>query len=115
MTMPNRAFVCAATSQGHLDDVTQDVHRRVDLRHAESGRGHVEDLRLQHKPLTKLNFPDTAAAPSAHFGRFRDFQADAKAGTLPGYAFLEPSSSSTGNSQHPNYNMPLGEQLLLDT
>jgi phospholipase C len=66
-------------------------------------------------PLTKLDFPDTAAAPAANFGRFADFQAEAAAGTLPGYAFLEPAWSSTGNSEHPNYNVALGEQLLLDT
>jgi phospholipase C len=29
-------------------------------------------------------------------------------------AFLEPSWNSTGNSQHPNYNVALGEQLILD-
>ena len=65
-------------------------------------------------PLTKLDFPDTQHAPATHFGLFTDFQADAAAGTLPGYAFLEPSWSSTGNSQHPNYNVALGEQLILD-
>jgi hypothetical protein len=47
-------------------------------------------------------------------GLFADFQADAAAGKLPAYAFLEPSWSSTGNSEHPNYNVALGEQLLLD-
>jgi phospholipase C len=41
--------------------------------------------------------------------------ADAAGGRLPGYAFLEPSWSFTGNSQHPNYNVAMGEQLILDT
>jgi len=66
-------------------------------------------------PLTKSDFPDTSSAPAANFGKFTDFQADAKAGKLAAYTFLEPSWGSDGNSQHPNYNVALGEQLLLDT
>jgi phospholipase C len=38
----------------------------------------------------------------------------AKGGTLPAFTFLEPSWSSTGNSQHPNYDVALGEQLIHD-
>ena len=115
MTMPNRAFVCAATSQGHLDDVTKKFT-------VPSIFGALTTAGLPWKiygytapPLTKLDFPDTASAPAACFGLFADFRADARAGTLPVYSFLEPSWSATGNSQHPNYNMALGEQLLLDT
>jgi phospholipase C len=66
-------------------------------------------------PLTRLDFPDTTHAPSANMGLFTDFQADAAAGQLPAYAFLEPSWSSRGNSQHPNYDVARGEQLLLET
>ncbi len=115
MTMPNRAFVCAGTSQGHLDDVTKKFT-------VPSIFGALTTAGVQWKiygydapPLTKLDFPDTAAAPTTCFGLFTDFQADAHAGTLPAYSFLEPNWSATGNSQHPNYNMALGEQLLLDT
>ena len=45
---------------------------------------------------------------------FSDFAAAAKGGTLPAFTFLEPSWSSTGNSQHPNYDVALGEQLIHD-
>ena len=33
---------------------------------------------------------------------------------MPSYSFLEPESSSNGNSQHPNYDVALGEQLIHD-
>jgi len=66
------------------------------------------------EPLTRLNFPDTTNAPETHFGLFTDFQAATAAGTLPPYTFLEPSWESTGNSQHPNYDVALGEQLIHD-
>lgn len=115
MTMPNRAFACAGTSQGHLDDTTKFFT-------VPSIFGLLSQHNIPWKiygdtrtPLTKLDFPDTKTAPKAHFGLFSDFQADATAGVLPGYAFLEPAWSSTGNSQHPNYNVAAGEQLILDT
>jgi len=114
MTMPNRAFACAGTSQGRLDD-------RIKKFTVPSIFGALSDKGVPWKvygdtkaPLTKLDFPDTSAAPAANFGLLTDFQDDAAAGTLPAYAFLEPSWGSTGNSEHPNYDVALGEQLILD-
>src|SRR5579862_6046297 len=113
-TLPNRAFACAGTSQGHMDDKTKTFT-------APSIFGlltkHKLDWRIygyDADPLTRMDFPDTTNAPETHFGLFKDFQAAAAAGTLPPYTFLEPSWSSTGNSQHPNYNVALGEQLIHD-
>ncbi|QUQ65606.1 alkaline phosphatase family protein [Kutzneria sp. CA-103260] len=114
MTMPNRAFVCAGTSQGHLDDKTKKF--TVPSVFGLLGK-HKLSWRIYgytRAPLTKLDFPDTATAPKANTGLFTDFQADCASGKLPAYAFLEPSWSSTGNSQHPNYDVARGEQLILD-
>ena len=115
MTMPNRAFACAATSQGHLDDHTK-------IFTVPSIFGLLSDHDVAWKiygytksPLTRLDFPDTTAAPPTMMGLFADFQADAAAGRLPAYAFVEPSWGSGGNSQHPNYDVARGEQLLLET
>jgi len=115
MTLPNRAFVCAGTSQGHMDDVTKKFSVGSIFGALTTANVAWKIYGYTSSPLTKTDFPDTASAPAANFGHFADFQADARAGSLPGYAFLEPAWSSTGNSQHPNYNMALGEQLLLDT
>ena len=113
-TMPNRAFVCAATSQGHVDDQTKSFtvpsifgllsKHKLDW----AVYGYDED------PLTRHDFPDTAAASDDHFGTFQDFVAAARGGTLGAYTFLEPSWGSTGNSQHPNYDVALGEALIHD-
>jgi phospholipase C len=113
-TLPNRAFVCAGTSQGHVDDKTKKYTCPS-----------IFGLLSKHKvswaiygytdpPLTRLNFADTTAAPDSNFGLFTDFQAAAKSGKLPAYTFLEPSWAATGNSQHPNYDVALGEQLIHD-
>ncbi len=114
-TMPNRAFACAGTSQGHLDDVTKSFTVPSIFGHCGQHGVSWKIYGYNRKPLTRLNFPDTTEAPAANAGLFTDFQSDAAAGTLPAFSFLEPSWNSTGNSQHPNYNVALGEQLILDT
>jgi phospholipase C len=114
MTMPNRAFALAGTSQGHLDDHTKiftcpSIFGRLTKKKVDWGVfGYNRD------PLTQHDFPDTKSAAQSHFGHFRDFQEKAKDGTLPAFSFLEPSWDATGNSQHPNYDVAKGEQLIHD-
>jgi phospholipase C len=114
MTMPNRAFAAAATSQGHLDDTPKTYTCPTIF-------GRLSDQGLDwaiygynRDPLTRHDFPDTTSAADSHFGHFRDFQQRAAAGTLPAYTFLEPSWDAAGNSQHPNYDVAKGEQFLHD-
>ncbi len=113
-TIPNRAFAAAATSQGHLDN-------SVKVFTCPSIFGLLSDHSLDwaifgysRDPLTRLDYTDTKTADESHFGHFRDFQTRAAAGTLPAYSFLEPDFSATGNSQHPNYDVAAGEQLIRD-
>jgi phospholipase C len=61
-----------------------------------------------------MDFPDLTSAADSHFGQFADFQTAAANGKLPSYTFLEPSWGASGNSQHPNYNVALGEQMIHD-
>ena len=115
-TLPNRAFACAATSQGHMDDKTHTFTCPSIfglLGHHQLGWS---IYGYDSEPLTKSDFTDiTDARTPATSGMFTDFQAAAAAGgTLPAYTFLEPSWGSTGNSQHPNYDVALGEQLIHD-
>ncbi len=111
-TFPNRAFACAATSQGHMNDSTSSytVQSIFGLMTAHNLSWKIYGYDAE--PLTRGNFPDTANAPDTCFGRFTDFQADAAGGTLAQYSFLEPSWGSAGNSQHPNYDVALGEVFL---
>jgi phospholipase C len=114
MTMPNRAFAHAATSQGHLDD-----HVKIFTCPSIFGRLSAKKLDwaiygYNRDPLTRHDFPDTQHADESHFGHFRDFQERAAAGNLPPFTFLEPSWDATGNSQHPNYDVAAGEQLIHD-
>jgi phospholipase C len=113
-TMPNRAFACSATSQGHMDDKTRTFTSPSIFgllgQHGQTWGIYGYDA----EPLTKSTFTDIASAPGGTIGKFANFQAAAAAGTLPAFSFLEPSWGSTGNSQHPNYDVALGEQLIHD-
>jgi len=113
-TMPNRAFACSATSQGHMDDKTRTFTSPS-----------IFGLLGQHglsfgiygynaEPLTRSTFTDIASSAGGTIGKFTDFQAAAAGGTLSAFSFLEPEWSSTGNSQHPAYDVALGEQLIHD-
>jgi phospholipase C len=113
-TLPNRAFACAATSQGHMDDATK-TFTSPSIFGLLSAHG--LDWKIYgytSSPLTRHNFPDTTNAAATHFGLFKDFQADAAAGRLAPFSFLEPSWGAAGNSQHPDYSMAAGEHLILD-
>lgn len=113
-TLPNRAFACAATSRGHMDDSTRTYTAPSIFGLLSRNKLSWAIYGYSSSPLTRLNFPDTTNAPASHFGLFKDFQAAAAAGTLAQYTFLEPSWGGSGNSQHPNYSVALGEQLIHD-
>ncbi len=113
-TIPNRSFAAAATSQGHLDN-----HVKVFTCPSIFGSLSKKNVDwaiygYNRDPLTRLDYTDIQHADESHFGHFRDFQTRAKAGTLPAYTFLEPGWAASGNSQHPNYDVALGEQLIHD-
>ena len=113
-TVPNRAFAAAGTSQGHLKNqpnvfTCPSIFGRLSQKGVDWAiYGYNRD------PLTRLDFPDTQTADESHFGHFRDFQHRATTGTLPAYTFLEPSWGASGNSEHPNYDVAAGEQLIHD-
>jgi len=114
-TLPNRGFAAAATSLGFM----QNAHAKFFTCQSIFGRMSKENIDwavygYNREPMTRMDFPDTMAAPDKHFGHFRDFEERAGDGTLPAYSFLEPDWGSGGNSQHPNYDVAKGEQLMHD-
>ena len=113
-TLPNRAFVNAGTSQGHLTDTAVQYTNPSIYGLLSDNNVSWSIYGYDEQPLTRMDFTDTANADDSHFGLFTDFQAAAAAGTLASYIFLEPSWDASGNSQHPNYNVALGEQLIHD-
>ncbi len=113
-TLPNRAFALAATSQGHMSDSTKSFTSPTIFGQLSAKNIDWAIYGYASPPLTQQTYSDVKASPETHFGLFTDFKAAAAAGTLKPFTFLEPSWGAAGNSQHPNYNVALGEQLIHD-
>lgn len=113
-TLPNRAFTHMATSMGYLYDEIKSYGAKSIFKH------------LSDHNLTWGIFGNNGSPYSVSFcqdivtphptgclsGSFEDFQTALTNKTLPTYTFLEPIWASAGNSQHPNYNVALGESYL---
>lgn len=113
-TVPNRAFAAAATSQGRLDNHVKSFTCQSIFGRLSSNNTDWAIYGYNRSPLTRTDFHDTLYADSSHYGLFPEFVRRAATGQLPAYTFLEPSWSSDGNSQHPNYNVAAGERLIRD-
>src|SRR5262249_33461633 len=113
-TLPNRFFALQATSHGYMDDKTKLC---TDPSIFTSLQAHGHDWAVygySDPPLTRdsvvdiKDTPDTTSAlsPAPHRA--------AAAGKLATFSFVEPNWDAKGNSQHPNYDAALGEQLIHD-
>jgi phospholipase C len=113
-TLPNRAFVHAGTSQGHMDDKTKTFTAPTIYASLSKQNVSWAIYGYDADPLTRQTFTDITNLADTYFGEFSDFKTAAANGSLPSYTFLEPSWGSKGNSQHPNYDVSLGEQFIHD-
>ncbi len=114
-TLPNRAFMHMATSQGYLYDEVKSYSAKSIFKH------------LGDHNLTWGIFGNNGNPYSVSFcqdiqkpfptgcltGSFETFKTVLSEKKLPTYTFLEPIWGSKGNSQHPNYNVAVGEKYLL--
>ena len=83
-TLPNRAFACTGTSQGHMDDRTRTFTSPSIFGLLGSQGLTWANYGYNAEPLTKNMFSDIPSAPGGSFGRFADFQAAAAAGDVAG-------------------------------
>jgi phospholipase C len=114
-TMPNRAFSCMATSQGHVADATCHIYTAPSIFTALGKKGIAWSVYgYNAPPLARGSIADITHAPESNFGEFPDFQKAVQSGSLASFVFLEPEWGAQGNSQHPNYDVSKGEQFLHD-
>jgi len=116
-TWPNRMYVHAATSDGHLDNKLYDydigtIYHRLEAA-SRSWKIYFHDIpqSLALKRLRVDVFKD-------RFRLFHEFLADARNGNLPNYSFIEPRyfdfAFKLANDQHPNHDISLGDALIAD-
>lgn len=137
-TIPNRDFVHAATSTGHVNNdpvsscdartIFNQMQDAIDGGRSDlswgifgnnlmsSGSDQAGEFGNDHFSLTRLIM--TQLHDSRFDNNFRtldDFKGKCASGELPSYAFLEPNYGGPGqNDQHPPSDIRAGEQLIAD-
>lgn len=119
-TWPNRLFIHAASSGGHIDNNLHQVDYDLDTIYDrlddanKSWRIYFHDM-PQSIALTHLQKDFII---KRRFKLFEDFLEDARVGLLPAYSFIEPRYSDfltlKANDQHPPHDVALGEHLIAD-
>lgn len=110
-TLPNRWYVHCGTSVGYVGGALEltalNTIQQLLWMNGRTWKVYYGDfphaltlMRLWQKPLID------------NFVRFDRFAADAKAGSLPNYSFIEPSYFLFPNDQHPPHHVAAGEQLI---
>jgi phospholipase C len=117
-TWPNRAFVHAGTSNGHVDNgippdpLAWDVPTIFEVLDPITSWGVYHDT-VVVPSLTRTMFPKLwAQSLDAHFRTFERFVSDCAADALPTYAFVEPSFLVDPNDEHPPHDVNAGEAFL---
>jgi phospholipase C len=134
-TLPNRSFFHTGTSCGKVNNWPYDpfdfnvptIFNLLDTLSAtpwDPSKGPTWKIYkdsllhiLDRFPATSIQFPHLWLPPAQAAIQFRhldDFHADAAAGNLPTYTFLEPRLLLDGNDQHPPRDIRPGEQLMYD-
>ena len=138
-TIPNRDFMHAATSTGHVNNgpdascdaktIFNQIQEAIDQGRSDLSWGIFGNNTFDNKPkdaggiFDKDDFSLTRLIMTAlhdpkfndNFGTRDDFAAKCKSGDLPSYSFLEPDySGPTQNDQHPPSDIRAGEQLMAD-
>ncbi|HWZ63634.1 MAG TPA: alkaline phosphatase family protein [Steroidobacteraceae bacterium] len=118
-TWPNRFFAHTGTALGYVDNHTfpmpfdaPSIFRRL-----EDNR---KDWRVYfHDMPQSILLRDVWLYAPSHYRFFGQFLADAHAGVLPSYSFIEPRYFANlfinhhPNDQHPPHNVLYGEQLIV--
>ena len=117
-TWPNRFFAHTATALGHVDNKTFPIPFSAEsLFHRLEKRGKTWRVYFHDMPQSSL-LGDIWLYALFHFRFFKQFLADAHAGALPNYSFIEPRYftdlflNSIPNDEHPPHNLVYGEQLI---
>ena len=117
-TFCNRSFFHASTSHGFVTNKGGGGYDKwLDAPAAPTIFNRLDDAGIHWKiyidKLQLVSFTGMLHAPvlekfwrTEHFGTMEDFYAEAKAGTLPAYAFIEPRMVYDHNDFHPPFGSP---------
>lgn len=116
-TWPNRSFVHAGTSNGHVvngkppDPLVWNSKTIFEVLGDMGKDWKVYSDTLLTPALTLLMFPRLTGSLD-HFAHFSEFTKACAGGSLPAYSFLEPSFLDHPNDYHPPHDVVAGEQFV---
>lgn len=110
-TYPNRMFLYAATSFGYTSNSFPSADKLL--------VDYLEERKIDWKVYSDGTpgmavFVDKYFGYKEHFLKLEDYFADAEAGTLPSFAFIDPGlgiSAYDKNDEHPPAMAPIGQKL----
>jgi phospholipase C len=118
-TWPNRAFLHAGTSNGHVDNgnppdpLVWDMPTIFNVLGGMGASWAVYRGNALLPSLTRTMFPKLwSPLLDEHFRVFGDFVSDCAGDRLPQYAFVEPSFLIDPNDDHPPHDVNAGEAFL---
>jgi phospholipase C len=118
-TWPNRAFLHAGTSNGHVDNglvpdpLVWNVPTIFNVLYSMGASWTVYSDALIGPSLTRTAYPTLWDEKfSANFQRFSAFTAACASGELPQYSFIEPRFLIDPSDQHPPHDVRAGDLFL---
>ncbi len=114
-TYPNRMYAASATSFGLVSNSTapqagqnQTIYRQL------QDAGIAWMIYSDYQTMEEIIYPSLRALPGKHFGSIQNFLDDAKAGTLPAYAWVESQLAPTAvaDDEHPPSDVQVGERFV---
>jgi phospholipase C len=113
-TWPNRMYALASSSFGHVDNTpppTPDVEHSIF--HELEKKGRTWAIYAESYFFERHIFPALVAEKAHHFKTMNDFYADARAGRLPDFAWVESTiGGSHATDEHPPANVQLGQRFV---
>ena len=117
-TWPNRFFAHTGTARGHINnDTFLGPFTAESVFHRLGDAGHSWRVYFHDMPQSILCWDVWPSAP-LHYRLFGQFLADAHAGALPSYSFIEPRYftdpvvQTIPNDEHPPHDVLFGEALI---
>jgi phospholipase C len=118
-TIPNRMFVHGANSVGSVNQDAIDAPFLLHTIFESFDKTTPYDFRIYANGASILIANKYLMLHQGKFFPYSQFAADARAGNLPAYTFIEPTYDDDGqgnfaNSQHPDFPVDRGEALISD-
>lgn len=118
-TIPNRMFVHGASSAGSVSQDAVVAPFQLKTIFESLGPNTIHTYKIYTSGASILLANKYLVQHQGKFADFSQFEADALHGNLPAYTFIEPrydddDAGNYANSQHPDFPVSRGEQLIAD-